>query len=383
MRICYINDQLYPLSDTDAEQSVNMVAALGAAGADVELLLPGAWGRRPPTVERLAAYYEVNPNFRVRTLRSVFPSTRSLEKLGHALAVAARGRPEAEAVLYTRNIPTVAACLLYTRRPVVYETYRPWPDQLRHTSWFFRWMMRHDRFLMAVLHSELAADSYSRRGCPRERLLVAHNGYSPTRIEPRLGPVEARAKTGLPQEGPVAVYAGHVSLDKGCGLLLDMAEDLPDLSLVIVGSRGMGPVEQRAATLPNVRVVPWQEYGATVPYLYAADVLLIPPTAGPLEKTGNTVLPMKTFLYKATGRPILGPDTPDLREVLKNGESGILVPPDDRRAATAALRALLEDPRRRERIGARAREESREQTWERRGQRVLTEMQQRIAATRA
>jgi len=48
--------------------------------------------------------------------------------------------------------------------------------------------------------------------------------------------------------------------------------------------------------------------------------------------------------------------SPDLREVLRDGESACLVAPDDGDAACAALGRLLDDPARLERLGAAARE---------------------------
>ena len=53
-------------------------------------------------------------------------------------------------------------------------------------------------------------------------------------------------------------------------------------------------------------------------YLYAADVLIIPPVSAPLEKFGRTVLPFKIFPYLAAGRSIVAPDLADMRELLKH-----------------------------------------------------------------
>ena len=50
---------------------------------------------------------------------------------------------------------------------------------------------------------------------------------------------------------------------------------------------------------------------------------------------------MKTFSYLAAGRPIVAPDLPDLREVLRHNENALLVPPDDVDAAAAAIRLAV------------------------------------------
>lgn len=380
MRIAYITDQLLPRTATDTGQMVSMASALGAAGADVTLVRPGRWFRREPGLDEIAAYYRVPPTFSIDVVRSVYPNIRGVEKLAQGLVGPLRRAAKEADVLYTRTLPILTGALLTTDRPVVYETYRPWPLQKPASTPFFRWIGRHPNFLGAVLHSALATDSYARAGVPPERLLTAHNGYDPRLLDPVLTREEARRRCGLPLEGPVVTYAGRVSMKKGLGLVLDLAEALPTTRFVLVGSEGEGPVEQRARRLSNVTVVPWQPFDRTVPYLYAADVLLIPPTRGPLEAVGNTVLPIKTFLYMAAERAIFAPDTPDLRELLVDGHNAVLVRPDDPEEARRRLSALLADTDLRTRLAAQARTDGAMLTWDRRAQRVLGFIEERLEA---
>ncbi len=371
MKIVYINDQIFPSHETDTEQILSMVSALGALGEDVELLLPVRWDRPPVTAQELARHYQVEWTFRAKSLPSVFPSFRGLEKLGHAGAgLFSRAAREAD-VLYTRNLPSAGAALRFGDKPVVYETFRPWPDQQPLLRPFLKWMARHPRLLLVVTHSRFAGDSFARIGLPPEKLMPAHNGYDPRRMQPVRTKEEARKFLGLPENRPVVTYAGHVNQAKGCGLLIEMARAMPETIFILVGSRGRGEVEQLAETAENVRIVPWQPFRETVPYLYASDVLIVPPTAGPLNKVGNTVLPIKTFLYMASGRTIFGPDTPDLKEILEDDRNAVLVPPDALPEAIQRLQALLNDSERLNRLGNTALEDARELTWENRALRIL------------
>lgn len=372
MRIAYISDQLLPQRATDTEQILSMVSALGTVGAHVELIVPARWLGRAVTPADLGDYYQVEPAFDMTRIHSIYPSIRGLEKIAHGV-VSCLSEPARQAdVIYSRNLPVVDAALRLTDRPVVYETYRPWPRQRLYLGPYFRHIGRHPRFLGAVLHSGLAANSYRDCGVPAERLLVAHNGYDPRRMEPKLSKAEARRRCGLPMEGAIVSYAGNVSAAKGHMLVLDMAEHLPGVHFALVGSAGpKGSVERRAQHLANVSVHPWQPFDKVIPFLYAADVLLIPPTRGPMEKVGNTVLPIKTFLYLAAGRPIFGPDTEDLREVLADGENAVLVRPDDCNLAVDRLRAMLDDPDEIQRLGQVARNSSEGLTWHARARLVL------------
>jgi glycosyltransferase involved in cell wall biosynthesis len=57
----------------------------------------------------------------------------------------------------------------------------------------------------------------------------------------------------------------------------------------------------------------------------------------------------------AAGRAVVTTDTPGCRDVVRAGETGILVPPRDARALATAIRGLVEDPELRGRMGTRAR----------------------------
>lgn len=371
MRIAYVFDHRLPSTGADTEQLVHMVAALGEAGADVELVLPRIPGRQVPSPDDLAAYYGVPPSFRVRALPGPFPTVRALEKPGFA-AVGALARAVRTAdLVYTRNLPTAVAVRLAGGPPVLFETYRPWPDQYPASRWLFRGLFRARGSFRMVLHSHYAMERFLRAGLPADRMLVAHNGWDPRKFEPRLSKHEARTRLGLPMDRPLVVYTGRITPKKGLLGVLDMARRLPHVTFLLVGSEGEGSVEREARSMPNVRVEGWTDLASLPPYLYAADVLLIPPTAAPLSKVGNTVLPIKTFPYMASGRAIFGPRSPDLAEILRHGDNAFLVEPDDWDAATAGLRSLLEDPETAERLGRRARADAEGGTWQARAQRVL------------
>lgn len=371
MHIAYITDQLLPQTATDTEQTMSMVGAFGEVGAEVTLVKPEHWLDSEPGRDAIAEYYQIDPaTFEVASVRSVYPNIRGIEKVAQGLTGPRHPAARRADVLYTRTLPILLGALLVGTRPVVYETYRPWPRQQPWSAPLFQWLSQHPRFLGGVLHSDLARQSYVNARVDPDRLLTAHNGYDPERLEPRLSQTTAREGCDLPDR-PTVTYAGRVTMEKGLGLLLDMARALPDVQFVIVGSEGNGAVERQAAPLSNVCVVPWQPFDDTVPYLYAADVLLIPPSTKPLKDVGNTVLPMKTFLYMAAGRAILAPASPDLQELLRDDENAALVPPDDPEAAVRRLRTLLDDPAQCGRLGTAALDDIETHTWPRRAERVL------------
>jgi glycosyltransferase involved in cell wall biosynthesis len=229
------------------------------------------------------------------------------------------------------------------------------------------------------LHSEFARDRYAALGVEAGRLLVAHNGYDPRAFEPRVEPSAARREVGLPADRPLVVYTGHINATKGLDVVLGMAKRCPGARFVLVGSEGDGLIERLARGADNVTLVPWQPGGRVVRYLFAADVLLLPPSGVPLRLVGNTVLPMKLFLYLAAGRPILAPDGPDLAELLEDDDNAVLVPPGDVAAAAAALRDLLADGARRARLSEAARRTSVGLTWDARAAKIERFLEDRLS----
>jgi glycosyltransferase involved in cell wall biosynthesis len=116
-------------------------------------------------------------------------------------------------------------------------------------------------------------------------------------------------------------------------------------------------------------------------WLFAADVLLVPPSSDPLQRFGTCVLPIKLFSYLAAGRPILAPDAPDTRELLTHEETALLVEPNQPEQAAAALDRLLGDRRLAAALSASSRELAEGLTWDRRAKRIAAFLARRLRET--
>ncbi len=378
MHIVYAYDAILPDTGADTEQVVNTVAALSRQGITLTLLVPGDRSG-PGDSAALKQYYQVRGSFGVERLRYRYHRLRGLEKWSHALRAAKHPLVAGADLVYTRNLPA-AWCQLRAGRRVVYEHFRPWGDQHPPLQPVLRHILRHPRLLGAVFHSQHALQSYRRLGVAESRLLVAHNGWDPARMEPRLTRAEARERLGLDRDRFTVVYSGRMNQRKGLELILECARQAPEFAFVLVGSEGEGPVEREARALANVRIVPWQRFSDLAPWLYAADVLVIPPSLAPLERHGNTVLPIKLFLYLAAGRVILAPVAPDTAELLVDDANAALVPPGDVATAVARLRALAASAEQVERLSAAARRTAEDLTWDARAARIARFLRQRLEA---
>jgi glycosyltransferase involved in cell wall biosynthesis len=94
--------------------------------------------------------------------------------------------------------------------------------------------------------------------------------------------------------------------------------------------------------------------------------------------------PLKLFEYLYAGLPIVAPDSPNIREILSDGDNGLLFDPARDESFRFALGRLLRDEALRRRLAARAREtvQLRDLTWTGNARRV-TRLAESLAGGRA
>jgi glycosyltransferase involved in cell wall biosynthesis len=386
LRIGYTCHDAFPSTTTNTQQIFWTTLEVARLGHQVDLRVPSIEAGPDPRAS-IARHYGARVEDLPERVRFVAAgrasATTTLGKAWFDLRAAWPFNRRTHDVVWTRD-PLAFAVAVQWRVPAVFETYRPdYASGAAFLPWRFA-TIGHSRRLSwvgerrlagVIAHSQLAADAFVRAGVSASRVLVAHNGFAPSLFEPMMTRAEARAAIGLGTTGPLAVYAGHVGPRKGTEALVALAAAVPEMQLAIVGvdtasERSWVDACVKRAGAGNVVIVPRVSVRDVSPYLCAADCLLVPPTSEPLMRYRRTVLPMKVFSYMAAGRPIVAPDLPDIREVLANDETALLVPPDDSNAAAAAVRGLLRDSARADRLGSAARTLSRRFTWEARAQKI-------------
>jgi glycosyltransferase involved in cell wall biosynthesis len=136
-----------------------------------------------------------------------------------------------------------------------------------------------------------------------------------------------------------ALFVGKLIPLHGLETILGAAKLAPELHFRIVGS---GQLDALLAERPlNVEHVSWVAYDRLPEELHRSSCALgIFGTSGKAAR----VIPNKAFQALACGTPLVTADTPATRELLRNEESALLVPPGDPEALAAALQRLAGDP---------------------------------------
>ncbi len=372
MKILFTFENPLPSREADAEVFVATARHLAPLVAEAWLHLPVGRAGGAPGVPGLAPGLTLVPAW--APLRPA-----ALRHFCCGLTLVLRSRFREADLVYTRNLWVAWMAMLFGQR-VVFDHYRPWGDQIPPLR---RWLHRlhcRPRFLLNVCHSDYTRGKYLELGIPPARLVRVRNGHAPERLAAAVPLDDAKRAIGVEPGRTTVVYTGRLNHRKGLAVAVEAARLLPDVLFLLVGSTGDGPIERLAASVANVRIVGWQLPERLAAYVFAADILLIPPSWHPLAEFGSTVLPLKLFLYMASGRPIVAGETPDVREVLAHGRNALLCRPDCADALADAIRTLAADPALGVRLGAAARAEGLAQTWDARARRIAGLIEQRLDA---
>ena len=188
--------------------------------------------------------------------------------------------------------------------------------------------------LVAV--SESTRDDLVRQGYPGARITVVPNGVA---VEP--------ARPVRLADGPTILEVARLAEVKGQATLIRAVQRL-DATAVLVGRdlESGGRYEDILRALGG-RVV-LAGYRSDVPALLAGcDVFCLPSRA--------EGMPLVVLEAMAQGKPVVATAVGGTPELVVDGETGLLVPPDDAEALAGALGRLLSDPELAQRMGAAGR----------------------------
>jgi glycosyltransferase involved in cell wall biosynthesis len=157
--------------------------------------------------------------------------------------------------------------------------------------------------------------------------------------------VDLPAEVGEEADPPEVLYAGRLSSEKG---VLELMEAADGLDLVVAGD---GPLRQR---VPGALGFVHHD---ELLQLYARAAVVVCPSL----REGFGVACLEAMAH---GRPVVATAVGGLRDLVVDGETGLVVPPRDVGALRSALDRLLGDRELRRRLGAAGRRRAEERfSW--------------------
>lgn len=256
------------------------------------------------------------------------------------------------------GVPTLTDRPVYTIVPHLFGTTAfaeaAWP--LAATVWSAERLIPR-LYRRAWFHaiSESTRDDLIDRGIERSRIAVVHPGVDAVHYAP--------ADPVVRSHPPRVVYVGRLKRYKGVEYLLRALalarRRVPVLTLDVAGSGDDRPrLEALARSLgigEAVRFHGFVDEPVKLALLRGAVANVFP---SPKEGWGITVMEAA-----ASGTPSLASDAPGLRDSVRDGETGLLVPHGDVTALAEAMVRLVEHPELVERLGAAARRHALNHSW--------------------
>ncbi len=340
----------YPPKTGGVEHYAHEVAGAVAAAPDMDALVitSNHAGRRRVvetidgvTVIRLGRWFRLSNT----PINPLWPLTVRRLLARHAIDVINVHSP----------VPFLAdAAILTARCPVVFTYHsgsmaKPGQPNLaireyeRHT---LPWMFRHADAVVAVSGASL--------GHAVPGAITISPGVDQETFSPGAEPPSAAA--------PSVLYVGRLersSAWKGVDHLLrafaGVRREAPGARLRLVGDGDARPgLEALARTLGIAESVDFEGFrgGADLVEAYRTATVLVLPSLTDAESFGMTLVEAM-----ACGRPVIGSRVGGIPEVIDDGVTGLLVPPGDTRALTAACLRILGDGALADRLGRAGREE--------------------------
>lgn len=197
------------------------------------------------------------------------------------------------------------------------------------------------KFEFLVTISDVLSQHYQSLGVPDDKILVLPTGVD---IDRFTRPEELPASP-YPTNKPNIAYMGHLYDYKGIPTILEGARLLPEYHFHLIGGTPQD-VERHQDTITeqgieNVTLHGIQPQASIPPYLWHADLLLLPPSAD--HPSAEWTSPVKLGEYLASGTPIIATRIPALRDWLTEKEV-TFIEPDSPTAMKDAILHVLEHP---------------------------------------
>ncbi len=283
------------------------------------------------------------------------------------------------------------------------EPLRPWKSEqlgrgYQLSSWIERTAMGAADAIVAVSETTRCEVLECYGGDP-ERVKVIHNGIDPYQFKP-IDPKPTLAKYGIDPDRPYILFVGRVTRQKGIMHLVralrHVQADVPAIlcagapDTVEIGREMEGAVADLQRVRPNVRWIAEMVPVPSLVGLYSAAALFVCPSV--YEPFG--IINLEAM---ACGVPVVATKVGGIPEAVADGETGILVPIEQKaspdfepreperfsRDLAAAIDRLLADPALRKRMGTAGRRRVEERfAWSSIARRTIDVYSSVIAARR-
>jgi len=291
---------------------LTLLPALAERGVDVRFLGLDDPSRAPDPFyealavpyERLAAPRDVDPALALRVRRAVRSADLVHTHLVHADVYGALGARRLVSTKHNDD-PFRAGAFRFVERALAHRASR-----------------------VIAITQALARFQIERVGLPADKVEVIHYG-----LDDLPQPWGANPADPVPPGARVLLCVCRLEPQKGVDVAIRALADIPDAHLVVLGE---GPQRAELERLANDRVHLLGRVPDVAAWLRRADVLV-----HPARWEGFGLALLEAMLASL---PVVATRVSAIPEIVVDGKTGLLVPPDDASALAAAVNRVLADP---------------------------------------
>ena len=243
--------------------------------------------------------------------------------------------------------------------PVVYEIRAFWEDAAvdhgtyEEDSWQYKltrsietWVCRKADHIVVLCQG--IKNDLIKRGIPPNKITIVANGIDPEEFCTAPPDTEYQKNWGLEGKkviGFIGSFYRYEGLDFLVNAVASLTATRSDIVLLLVGG---GEMEKelkgmiKRLHLENVVMMPGRIPQERIPRVYALMDLLAYPRY-PMRLT-ELVTPLKPLEAMAAGKAVVASDVGGHKELIRQGQTGVLFPAGDARALQETLAQLLDDP---------------------------------------
>ncbi len=220
------------------------------------------------------------------------------------------------------NIPV----FLEVNAPLAYERDNEIDESLylKKLAYFIEKKACNDAFKTIVVSTPLKEYLVS-VGVPKDRIMVLPNGVNPGKFKPRSASKKLKQKMGISDHDFIIGFVGILRAWHGIDLLIQAFKQVilhfPNIKLLLVGD---GPIKKDIIKMADDQGISEQlVITGRIPHEHVGEYVSLFDIAVSPRATFYAS-PMKIPEYMAQGKPVLAPDSNNIKDLITDGKDGVL-----------------------------------------------------------